>query len=149
MLAKAKLKFLRISPRKVDIVAKLVRRKPVGYALSLLASVNRGASLHLGKLIKSVLNNAGNKGADISNLNSIYISRLVVNSGPTLKRFRAAAFGRATTIRKRTSHLEIELDTEKKPDTAKKLKVEKKPKLKPTKKTLPTLKARKTKKDKR
>lgn len=111
MIASAKLKYIRISPRKVDQVIKVVRNKPVGYALSILSSLNKRASQPVSKILKSALSNAKNKGVDTTKLNDIYISKIIVNAGPTLKRFRAAAFGRAVLIRKRTSHIEIELDS--------------------------------------
>ena len=54
--------------------------------------------------------NAQNKGTDTGNLRSVYISKATADSGPTLKRFKAAAFGRATMLQKKTSHIAIELD---------------------------------------
>lgn len=110
MIAKAKVRFIRISPTKVNPLLKLIRGKLVGSSMDLLTHTNKRASLFLRKLLKSVVANAANKGVDTSDLNSMYISRVVVNSGPVLRRFRAAAFGRASLIRKRTSHIEIELD---------------------------------------
>ncbi|MBN2120095.1 MAG: 50S ribosomal protein L22 [Candidatus Omnitrophica bacterium] len=110
MIAKAKLRYIRVSSRKADQVIRLVRGKPVSLAQGILANANKRMALILSKVLKSALTNAQNKGIDTANLNSIYISRLVANSGPTLKRFKAAAFGRATMIKKRTSHIELELD---------------------------------------
>jgi len=107
MVAKAKARYIRISPRKANEVVKLVRGMQVNKALSILYSLNKKASIYLIKLIKSAISNAENKGLS---KDSLYISRLVVNPGPMLKRYRAASFGRAVMIRKRTSHIELELD---------------------------------------
>lgn len=111
MIAKAKLKYLRISPRKADQVVRLVRGMSVGRAVSILTHINKKAGAPLNKLLKSAIHNAENKGVNTKDLNNIYISKLVVNSGPTLKRYRSATFGRAVMIRKRTSHIEIELES--------------------------------------
>jgi len=110
MIAKAKSKYIRISPRKVTGVIKLIKGKPVSKSLNTLSGLNKKAGVILNKIIRSAVSNASSRGIDVSDLRSIYISRLVVNPGPVLKRFRAAPFGRATAIRKRTSHIEIELD---------------------------------------
>jgi len=111
MIAKAELRYIRVSPRKTSQVTRLISGKPAGYALSVLSNINKRVSTPLSKLLKSALSNAANKGINIKDLNSIYISKVAVNSGPVLKRYKAAAFGRAVMIRKRTSHIEIELDS--------------------------------------
>ena len=64
--------------------------------------------MHILKVVKSALANAKQKGHPEQ---SLYISRIIANAGPMLKRYRAASFGRATAIRKRTSHILVELDT--------------------------------------
>jgi large subunit ribosomal protein L22 len=70
--------------------------------------VKKGASKYAIDLIKSAIANAKRKqGVDVANL---YISRLIADCGPTLKRYRAASMGRASPILKRTSHLTVELD---------------------------------------
>lgn len=108
MIAKAKLKFVRVSPKKVNTVIRLLRGKKVEEARDILFNLNKAVS----NLILSVLNSAISNSKDaISDLGDLYISRIVVNQGPTLKRFRACAFGRATVIRKRTSHIEIEINS--------------------------------------
>lgn len=108
MVAKAELKYLRISAQKARLVVPLVKGKRVDYALQLLAHVNQKAKTFFIKVIKSALSNAQQKG--YSSGADLYISRLVVNEGPAFKRFRAASFGRATSIRKRTAHVVVELD---------------------------------------
>ncbi|MFC1599291.1 50S ribosomal protein L22 [Candidatus Omnitrophota bacterium] len=110
MIAKAKLRYLRMSPRKTDQVVRLIRGKPVGYALSVLTHLNKKASLPVNKLLKSALSNAESKGLNTKDLSRIFVSKVTVSPGPTLKRYKSAAFGRATIIRKRTSHIEIELE---------------------------------------
>lgn len=108
MIAKAKEKYIRISPQKLRLVIALIKGLPVTRAQAILKSVNKKGALLLNKAISSASANAKNKGFDEKTL---FISRLVANSGPVLKRLRAASFGRATTIRKRTSHIVVELGT--------------------------------------
>jgi large subunit ribosomal protein L22 len=107
MQAAATMKFLRVSPRKARLVADMVRGKPVAKALDTLKFNNRSASKPLRKLIESAMANAeNNHGLDIDIL---WIKELRVDEGPTLKRFRPRAQGRAFMIRKRTSHLSVVL----------------------------------------
>ncbi|TAL16289.1 50S ribosomal protein L22 [bacterium] len=107
MEAAAKLKALRISPRKARLVADMVRGKPVGSALDTLKFVNRSASLPIKKLIESAVANAeNNHGLDID---ALMVKEIRVDEGPTLKRFRPRAQGRAFQIRKKTSHVSVVL----------------------------------------
>ena len=108
MVSRAEAKYLRISPTKVKPVISLVKGENVKSAMVKLELVNKRGAFYLVKVLKSALSNAKNKGYDE---NSLFISRIVANSGPTLKRFRAASFGRATLIKKRTSHIVVELDS--------------------------------------
>lgn len=109
MISKATLRYIRISPRKVRPVIALVKGKKAEDAISTLYSVKKKASGLLIDVISSAIANARRvPGIDVS---SLYVSSLVANGGPQLKRFRAASMGRATTIRKRTSHITVELDT--------------------------------------
>lgn len=107
MIAKAEGKFLRISPRKVGQVMDLIRGKDAQEAQSILISLNKRAKEYLIKLLKSAIANAKVKGF---NINQIYISKITCNPGPSWKRYKAAAFGRAAPIKKRLSHIRIELD---------------------------------------
>jgi len=101
--SKAILKYLRISPRKVRLVADLIRGQNVQDAeQQLLFSTKRAAKPVL-KLLKSAIANAGN-------LSNLYIAEIRVDQGPTLKRWRARARGRAAMIKKRTSHITIKLE---------------------------------------
>jgi len=107
MIAKAEAKFLRISPVKARQVIDLIRHKDVVQATALLANLNKGSCAFLKKILKQATANAKVKGF---NPEQLYISKLVCNEGPRWKRFKAAAFGRAAPIKKRTSHISIELD---------------------------------------
>ena len=69
--------------------------------------INKRGAYYLKKVLKSAVANAKNKGFEE---NSLFISKVIANPGPTLKRYRAASFGRASGIRKRTSHILVELD---------------------------------------
>ena len=109
MIAKATLRYIRISPRKVRQVIPLIKGKRAEDAVAVLFSVKKRASEYLIDLIESAMANARRvQGVDVANL---YVSNLIANGGPQLKRFRAASMGRAGQIRKRTSHITVELDT--------------------------------------
>ena len=107
MISRAEGKFLRISPTKVRAVADLIRGKDVAYAQCLLLHINKRPKEYLIKILKSAVANAKVKGFSADKL---YISKIVCNCGPMWKRFKAAAFGRASSIVKRTVHIKIELD---------------------------------------
>src|SRR3989338_6752935 len=110
MIAKAEAKFLRISPSKVRQVIDLVRDKSAMESEAILVNLSKRPKEYLAKILKSAVANAKVKGFNTSEL---YISRIVCNPGPSWKRFKAAAFGRAAPIKKRTSHIRIELDINK------------------------------------
>jgi len=103
----ASLKWLRISPRKVRLVVDLVRGKDVEEALNLLTFSPKAASEPLGKLIRSAVANADVAGS--YDLDKLYLKTAVVDEGPTWRRWLPRAMGRATRIRKRTSHITVEL----------------------------------------
>ena len=103
--AKAVLRTVRIAPRKVRLVVDLVRGKKVGEAIAILKHTPKAASLVVEKLIMSAIANAEhNYEMDPNNL---VISQAYVDEGPTLKRFRPRAQGRASAINKRTSHIQL------------------------------------------
>ena len=112
MIAKAQARFIRITPRKFRQVIPLIKGKNPEEAIAILMNVKKKASQYAIELVKSALANAkrANQGLDVSTL---YISGMKADCGPTLKRFRAASMGRASSIRKRTSHLTVELDASK------------------------------------
>ncbi len=103
----AKLRNVRISPRKARIVIDMVRGKPVQTALDILKVTNRRTAPVLTKIIKSAVANA-TQSATVD-IDSLVISEARVDEGTTWKRFLPRAQGRATPIRKRTSHITIKL----------------------------------------
>lgn len=108
MSVKARIKMVRLTPRKVRVVAGNVRGKNVQEAIDYLTFCRRRPARPLLKLIKSAVSNADQKGGmDIDNL---YISELLVDKGPTMKRWMPRARGMATPILKRTSRISITLD---------------------------------------
>ncbi|WP_053373903.1 50S ribosomal protein L22 [Paenibacillus sp. FJAT-27812] len=103
--AKAHAKFIRIAPRKAQLVADLIRGKQVGEAIAILRHTPKSASPILEKLLNSAIANAEhNYQLDV---NKLIISQAFVNQGPTMKRFRPRAMGRASRINKRTSHITL------------------------------------------
>lgn len=102
--ASAKLKNYRQSPRKVRLVADLVRGKSVEHALALLSTLPKRASEPMAKVIRSAVSNARTKGVDTNNL---IISHVDVGQGVVFKRFMPRARGRASAIRKKTSHITL------------------------------------------
>ncbi len=108
MVSTAKLRHLRISPRKVRLVADLIRGKNVEEALSILQFTNKRSSLPLAKLLQSAVANADQQ--DNVDVDRLFVKTICVDGGPTIKRFRPRAMGRATPILKRTSHVSIALD---------------------------------------
>ena len=115
MQVTAHLRHLHMSPRKVALVAELDRGMDVTEAHAQLAHFRKAAALPIRKLLASAIANAEhNAKLDAKNL---YIAAIFVNQGPTLKRMRPRAFGRAATIRKRSSHISIVLG-ERVPTTA-------------------------------
>jgi large subunit ribosomal protein L22 len=105
---KASATHIRISPRKVRMVVDTVRGKSVSQALSILGFTRKKAALPVQKLLKSAVANAVDNGG-ISDVDALVIDRIMVDEGPTLKRYMPRARGRATPIRKRTSHIRIML----------------------------------------
>lgn len=107
MIVKAEGKFLRISPAKVRQVIDLIRLKDVNEAQAVLLNLNKRPKEYLVKILKQAVANAKVKGFKPEDL---YISKVICDAGPIWKRFKAAAFGRAAPIKKRTAHIKIELD---------------------------------------
>lgn len=104
----AHLRHLRMSPRKVRLVAGLIRGMDVAEADAQLRYLPKAASLPVRKLLASAVANAEHN-AKLTAAN-LFIGQIFVNQGPSLKRFRPRAFGRAAAIKKRTSHITIVLD---------------------------------------
>ncbi|MCP1146465.1 50S ribosomal protein L22 [Lysinibacillus endophyticus] len=103
--AKAIARTVRIAPRKVRLVVDLIRGKQVGEAVAILRHTPKAASPVVEKVLKSAVANAEhNYELDVNNL---VVSEVFVDEGPTLKRFRPRAQGRASAINKRTSHITL------------------------------------------
>jgi len=108
MEVKAVTRYVGISPKKARLVTDLVKGKPVEEALNILKFVPQKGAHLVSKTLRSALANAEhNPSIDVDTL---YIKRIFVDEGPTMKRWRARAMGRATRILKRSSHITIVLD---------------------------------------
>ena len=107
MEAKASVKFIRMSPRKVQIVCDLIRGKDAGTAMAILMQTPKAASEPLVKLLKSAVANAENNfGMDVEKL---VVSQVFATPGPILKRMMPRARGGAAGIQKRTCHINMVL----------------------------------------
>ena len=114
MIAKAVSKYNRISPKKARLVTRPLQGMSVAQAYSVLNTVNKRAARFIYTVLKSAFDNARKKDPAVKET-GLYISKIVADSGPVLKRFRAASMGRAAQIRKRTSHFTIHLDSKELP----------------------------------
>lgn len=103
--ARAQAKYIRISPRKARQVVDLIRGKDVRDALAILKYTPKKAARIVEKVLKSAIANAEHN-YDM-NRDALYVAEAYVDQGPTLKRYRPRAFGRADLIRKRTSHITV------------------------------------------
>jgi ribosomal protein L22 len=106
-MVRAKARYVRVAPRKARLVADQVRGMPVDEARTVLAFSSRGAARDLLRLIESAAANAEANHELVAD--DMRIAAISVDEGPTLKRWRARARGRATPIHKRTSHLSVAL----------------------------------------
>ena len=107
MEAKASVKFVRMSPRKVQIVCDLIRGKDVATAAAILMNTRKAASEPLMKLLKSCAANAENNHE--MDPEKLYVAFALADPGPIIKRFRPRAQGRAYRINKRTTHITVVL----------------------------------------
>lgn len=108
MEVKAVAKYVRISPRKARLVAELIKNKPIEDALNILKFTPKKAARLIEKVLSSAIANAEhNMSLDID---SLYVKRVLVDEGPTMKRIKPYAMGRAFYIRKRTSHITVIVD---------------------------------------
>ncbi|MFP3870873.1 MAG: 50S ribosomal protein L22 [Syntrophobacteria bacterium] len=105
MEAKAVTRYVRISPHKARRVTELVKGKQVGDALTLLKFVPRKGARLVSKTMQSALANAEQNPA--IDVDTLYVKRIFVDEGPSMKRWRPRAMGRATRIIKRTSHITV------------------------------------------
>lgn len=112
MQTTAILKYIRISPQKSRLVADQIRGLPVAQALEMLQFSDKKAAKSLRKAVESAIANAEhNEGADVDELR---VASVRVDTGPTMKRWRARAKGRVGRIKKRTSHLVVTVSDEEK-----------------------------------
>ena len=108
MEVRAVTRYVRISPRKARLVTELIKGKPVEEALTTLKFVpKKGARLVRKTLRSAVANAEQNPNIDVD---SLFIKRIYVDEGPSMKRWRPRAMGRATRILKRSSHITVILD---------------------------------------
>lgn len=112
MEATARKRFIRQSPYKIRYVLNMVKGLKVDAAINKLSLTNKKASSYIIEVLNSAVSNMMNSETDV-NSESIFIKTAYVDEGPVMKRFRPAAMGRATGIRKRTSHLTIIISSEK------------------------------------
>jgi len=106
MEAVAKKRFIRQSPYKIRYVLRTVKGLGVNDAINKLSLTNKKASDYIIEVIKSAISNMMNANDGVDS-DYLFIKTAYVDEGPVMKRFRPAAMGRATAIRKRTSHLTI------------------------------------------
>ena len=107
--ARATMKYMRTSPRKMRRVVELIRGQHVVEAQRILRFSSLGASTDVEKLLKSAIANAEQRPGVIAE--NLVVARAWVDDGPTLKRYRPRAYGRATRVRKRTSHVTVVVQT--------------------------------------
>jgi ribosomal protein L22 len=110
IVVRASSRYVRVAPRKARLVADQVRGLHIDRARALLQFSPRGAAQDIGKLIESAASNAENNHDLVAD--EMRVAEITVDEGPTLKRFRPRALGRATPIHKRTSHIAVALSPE-------------------------------------
>jgi large subunit ribosomal protein L22 len=108
MEVQAKLRNVRLSPRKARLVVDMVRGKGIQEAMNILQVSPQKTAPILSKLLKSAVANAEQGG--VSDVDQLFVKTVMVDQGPVLKRFRPRAQGRASRIRKPTSHITVVLD---------------------------------------
>src|SRR4051812_23323559 len=113
MESTAKLRYLRITPRKVRVVADLIRGKNVNQALAQLAYVEKRAAEPVAKLLRSAVANADQAAKGQLDVDTLHVKSLMVDQGPSLRRFMPRAMGRAFKVLKKTSHISLTISDEK------------------------------------
>ena len=108
MAFQAKHRFARIAPRKARLIMDLVRGRDVDDAISMLRFAKQRASGMVEKVIRSAVANANER--DVAPRGTLYVAKAWVDPGPIIKRFQPKDRGKAYPIKKRTSHLVVELD---------------------------------------
>ena len=105
METRAVAKYVRVSPRKVRLVADLIRGKQVNEALAILRVIPQLSREPVAKALKSAVANAENNNDAVAE--DLYVTNIFVDQGPTLKRIKPRAQGRADRINRRTSHITV------------------------------------------
>lgn len=105
--ATASLRYVRIAPRKMRVIADMIRGKNVTAAINSLRFLNKSGSREFFKLLVSAVANAEDRG-DVD-VDALVVNRVMVDQGPALKRWRPRAHGRATRVLKKTSHVYLEV----------------------------------------
>ena len=114
MESSAHLRHLRMAPRKVSVVATLVRGKPVGAALNILKFTRRAAAKPIAKLIASAVANATDLSKGEVDVDALFVKTISVDQGTTARRFMPRAMGRASRVNKKSSHVHVILADESK-----------------------------------
>ena len=109
MIAKASVKYLKGSAQKARLVADMIRGKSVEEAVSILHYCRKTVARDVEKLLHSAVANA-EQNPDLHDVDNLFVSRIAVDQGPSMKRIRPRAMGRAFRILHRTSHITIHLD---------------------------------------
>ncbi len=110
----AVLKFARVSARKARLVADLVRGKDVSQAIEMLAFADKKSAPLIKKLVESAVANAeqaASRSSESLDVDDLFVKTITVDAGPSLRRFRPRAQGRATKVLKKTSHITVILGT--------------------------------------
>ena len=115
MISKALTKYLRVSPKKLRPIASLITNKKVDEAVFILLNTKKKGASMLKNVVESALANAKQIPEKNFEEGDLFVSRVMIDGGPALKRYRAMSMGRAGMIRKRTSHILVELDAKIKP----------------------------------
>ena len=108
MIAKAKGRFIPVTPRKLRLIARMLKGRPALQAQALLRNMSKGTCRPVAKILDSAIANATREGT--WKADQLVISKIAADEGPMLERYRAGAMGRAMTIRKRMCHLTVELE---------------------------------------
>jgi large subunit ribosomal protein L22 len=113
MEALAVSKFVVISPRKAKLTADLIKGKPVNEALAVLEFTPRRAGEIITKVLQSAIANAVDKeGTGKLDVDELYVKNAIIDPGPIMPRWRPRAYGRASRIRKRMSHIKVLVSTD-------------------------------------
>jgi large subunit ribosomal protein L22 len=110
MLSKAQGKFFRISPKKLRLVADIIRGKNAKEATGVLKFTNQKGAVILGKILKSAIANALSNEEEKIKQEDLFISKIMINEGPRMKRWRAISRGRAAPYMHRLANIVMELD---------------------------------------